>query len=266
MHHFGPGGSAEEVPAHCPESDHTGNVLCPFGFWGLSSVIEQPPSTEALIWHVFDDAVPPAVTVAVGPDLDATLTSRHLAELPGRTTVMTVDDAEQLARSLAGETMDIAYLYCHGGYHKVVSNALPFPVLRFGRGFVDPVEVSNWRRDQTLWPRPHWPHRKPLVVLNGCHTTELTTATLANFVDAFANRAGAAGVIGTEVSVEQGMAGWVMEMLLRLLVDGASAGDALREVRWRMIGRGNAMGLAYTLYGAAGLRLRPAVKETEYAR
>ena len=71
-------------------------------------------------------------------------------------------------------------------------------------------------------------------------------------------------VVGDEVSVEQGMAGWVMEMLLRLLVDGASAGDALREVRWRMIGRGNTMGLAYTLYGSAGLRLRPAVKETGY--
>lgn len=268
MEHFGPGGSAKDVPAHCPEPDHTGNVLCPFGFWGLSTIIEQPPSTEALVWYVFDDAMPTAVTVAVDPDLDHTLTRGHLAKLQGlgRVTATTVTDAEQLAKSLAGETMDVAYLYCHGGYHRAASNALPFPVLRFGRGFVDPVEVSNWRRDQTLWPRPHWPRRKPLVVLNGCHTTELTTATLANFVDAFANRAGAAGVIGTEVSVEQGMAGWVMEMLLRLLVDGASAGAALRAVRWRMIGRGNAMGLAYTLYGAAGLRLRPAVKETEYSR
>jgi hypothetical protein len=152
--------------------------------------------------------------------------------------------------------MDIAYLYCHGVYHKPAANALPTPVLRFGISMLDPVEVANWRR-AVGWPRPHWPDRKPLIVLNGCHTTELTTATLSNFVDAFANRAGAAGVIGTEVTVEQGMAGWVAEQLLQLLVDGTTAGEALRTVRWRMINRGNVMGLAYTLYCLAGLRLRP---------
>jgi hypothetical protein len=266
VRNYGPGGSAWPVPPHCPEPDHTGNMLCPFGFWGLAGIIEQPPSSEELTWHVFDDAVPPAVSVAVDPGLDNALTQRHLTALkgepwPATVTTTTVTSVEQLAAELAGETMDVAYLYCHGGYHRLAAGALPSPVLRFGGSVVDPVEVSNWRRDPGLWPRPHWPRRKPLVVLNGCHTTELTTATLSNFVDAFANRAGAAGVLGTEVSVEQGMAGQVMEMLLRRLVDGAGVGEALREVRWRMIGRGNVMGLAYTLYGASGLRLRALGRE-----
>jgi uncharacterized membrane protein YeaQ/YmgE (transglycosylase-associated protein family) len=102
-----------------------------------------------------------------------------------------------------------------------------------------------------------------LVVLNGCHTTELTTATLANFVDAFVNRAGVAGVIGTEVTVEQGMAGWIVEMLLQLLVEGASVGQALRQARWQMMSRGNTMGLAYTPYCVAGLRIRTTRNPTE---
>ncbi len=88
----------------------------------------------------------------------------------------------------------------------------------------------------------------------------MTTATLANFVDAFGNRAGAAGVIGTEVTIEQGMAGWATGLLLQRLTNGASAGQALRDMRWTMLARGNVMGLAYTLYAVADLRLRPHIE------
>lgn len=259
---FGPDGPGEPVPPHCPEPDHDGNVLCPFGFWGLSSVLEQPASTGGLVWHVLGEPEPESVAVAVDPGLDGPTTDQHLAALAaalpaGAMVRSTVTSPGELAAALAGETMDIAYLYCHGGYYRLAANALPSPVLRWGDSMLDPVEVANWRRDRAVWPRPHWPRRKPLIVLNGCHTAELTTATLSNFVDAFANRAGAAGVIGTEVSVEQGMSSWAMEQLLQLLVDGQSVGQALRTVRWRMISRGNVMGLAYTLYCVAGLRLRP---------
>lgn len=259
---FGPGAPATPVPPHCPEPHHSGNTLCPFGFWGLSCVVEQPASTGSVTWHVHSGRAPASVAVAVDPGLDPRLTDGHLTELravlpPGSVASNLVTSPVQLARALAPETMDIAYLYCHGGYYRLAANALPSPVLRFGGSMVDPVEVSNWRRDQAVWPRPHWPSRKPLVVMNGCHTSEMTTATLSNFVDAFANRAGAAGVVGTEVTVEQGMAGWAMTRFLSLLVDGAGAGQALREVRWHMVNRGNVMGLAYTLYAVAGLRLRP---------
>ncbi|HWO62238.1 MAG TPA: CHAT domain-containing protein [Umezawaea sp.] len=261
---FGPGAPEEPVPPHCPEPHHSGNTLCPFGFWGLSCVVEQPASTGSVTWHVHTGRAPASITMAVDPGLDPRLTDDHLTELrtalpPGSVASNRVTSPVQLAEALAPETMDVVYLYCHGGYHQLAANALPSPVLRFGDSVVDPVEVSNWRRNRDVWPRPHWPSRKPLVVMNGCHTSEMTTATLSNFVDAFANRAGAAGVVGTEVTVEQGMAGWAMTRFLRLLLDGDGAGQALREVRWRMINRGNVMGLAYTLYAVAGLRLRPPV-------
>lgn len=34
--------------------------------------------------------------------------------------------------------MDVAYLYCHGGYYKLAANALPSPVLRFGTSMTEP--------------------------------------------------------------------------------------------------------------------------------
>lgn len=55
MARFGPDGVGEPVPAHCPEPVHQGNVLCPFGFWGLAGIVEQPVSTAAIVWHVTGD-------------------------------------------------------------------------------------------------------------------------------------------------------------------------------------------------------------------
>jgi hypothetical protein len=95
------------------------------------------------------------------------------------------------------------------------------------------------------------------VVINGCHTAELVSGSLTSFVDAFANRAAAAGLIGTEITIEQGIAGWAMELFLTELYRGKTVGEALRNARWTMFARGNLMGLAYTPYCLAGLTLRP---------
>jgi len=95
---------------------------------------------------------------------------------------------------------------------------------------------------------PTRPNRKPLVVLNGCHTTDFTSGTLSDFVSAFVNRAGAAGVIGTEVAIEQNLAGFLMEIFLTNLAAGMATGEALRDARWQLVGYGNVMGLGYTPY------------------
>jgi hypothetical protein len=260
---FGPGAPpVRTVPATCPEP-HVGSTLCPFGFWGLSCVIEQPASTDEVTHTVFDrPGQPPAVAMAADPGLDAGLTGTHVVDLKAvlpqdALTYQEVTGPDQLAAMLADESMDVAYLYCHGGYIKLAVDNRPLPVLQFGETTLSPGDIAGWRVDGR-WAYNHWPARKPLVILNGCHTAQLTSATLATFVDAFGNRAGAAGVIGTEVTVEQGMAGWVGRMLLQQLVGDATAGEVVRDVRWRMIAGGNTQAFAYTLYSVAGLRLRPA--------
>ncbi|MFI6100089.1 hypothetical protein ACIA8G_31450 [Lentzea sp. NPDC051213] len=214
---FGPFGAGGVVPPRCPEPDHSGNVLCPFGFWGLSRVLEQPAGP--LVREVPPRSRPVEVALAVDPGLDRALTQRHVAELmsflpPESISSAYVSPAE-LGPALPDMSADVVHLV-------------------YDEGVLQPVEIEGWQ------------HR-PLVV---------TTSPAADLVDGFVNQAGAAGVICPEVPVDQGMAGWVSGLLLAALAEGMSAGEALRRTRWEMLGRGNVMGLAYTLHAGADLRLR----------
>ncbi|GAA3660470.1 hypothetical protein GCM10022267_53360 [Lentzea roselyniae] len=225
---FGPFGAGGEVPAHCPVSDHSGNVLCPFGFWGLSSVLEQPPGP--LVAGISARPRPFEVSMAVDAGMDRSLTERHVTELMSMVAPEAVSSAyvspSDLGLALADESMDVVHLH-------------------FREGFLDAEEIERWDREG-VWPRPHWPSRKPLVV---------GTSPMAGLVRAFAE-GGASGVISPEAAVPHDMAGWVTGMVLARLAAGFSAGAALRLTRWEMISRGNVMGLAYTLHGGADLRLR----------
>ncbi|HUQ59730.1 hypothetical protein [Lentzea sp.] len=214
---FGPFGAGGPVPPRCPEPDHSGNVLCPFGFWGLSSVLEQPAGP--LAWQVAPAQRQVQVALAVDPDLDRTLTQRHVAELMSFLPPDSISSAyvspSRLSRVLSDERADVMNLV-------------------YDEGVLEAVEIDAW------------PHR-PLVV---------TTSPAAHLVDAFVNQAGAAGVICPEVAVDQGMAGWVSGMLLARLAGGMAAGEAVRQTRWEMLSRGNVLGLALTLHAGADLRLR----------
>ncbi|GGU80499.1 hypothetical protein [Lentzea flava] len=225
---FGPFGAGGEVPAHCPVADHSGNVLCPFGFWGLSCVLEQP--VGPLVPVVSPRPRPFEVSMAVDHGMDRALTERHVTELMSMLPPEVVSSAyvspSELGRSLADESMDVVHLH-------------------FREGFLDAEEIERWDREG-VWPRPHWPSRKPLVV---------GTSPMTGLVRAFSD-GGASAVISPETVVPQDMAGWVTGVVLARLAAGFSAGEALRLTRWEMIGRGNVMGLAYTLHGNADLRLR----------
>lgn len=267
---FGPRGGARRgsergtapVPVQCPVG-HTGqpDVVCPWGFWGLSSVLEQPPSVAGDVSAVVTSAAePPAVLFAAGTGLDPDITARHVTTL--RTDFgealrdVEIRSKDALASALDEERLDVAYLYCHCDNQYLTPQSSPSQLLRFGDARIGPLDVTMWAR--TSWRNPHWPTRKPLVVLNGCHTVEKTTATLSSFVDAFVQDAGAAGVLGSEVAMEQGLASVALETFLRRFAGGATVGEALREVRWDLFRRGNVMGLAYTAYCLSGLRIRPA--------
>jgi hypothetical protein len=249
------------VPVQCPVG-HTGqpDVVCPWGFWGLSSVLEQPPSVAGDASAVVTSAAePPAVLFAAGTGLDADITAHHVTTL--RTDLgealrdVEIRSKDAMATALDEEGLDVAYLYCHSDNQYLTPQSSPTQLLRFGDASIGPLDVTMWAR--TSWSNPHWPARKPLVVLNGCHTVETTTATLSSFVDAFVQDAGAAGVLGSEVAMEQGLASLVLETFLRRFAGGATVGEALHEVRWDLFRRGNVMGLAYTAYCLSGLRIRP---------
>ncbi|UIR23000.1 CHAT domain-containing protein [Streptomyces spinosirectus] len=261
---FGPEGDhTGPVPPVCPYEDtHTDNILCPYGFWGLSCLLEQPPTVGRDLETVVHDGTDGvALLAAVGSGLDARLAGLHVDRLrEGPPTCLldrpSIATESELVAALQPEAMDVVYFYCHCGYDRRSPLAAADRYLDFGGFTVKPLDVTRWARSRD-WEFPHWQRRRPLVVLNGCHTSEANSGTLNRFVPAFTQWAGASGVVGTEVAVEQGLAGWVMELLLARLLAGDSAADALRSVRWAMLRRGNVMGLAYTAYCLANLALRP---------
>lgn len=253
-----------DVPACCPyeQSHHDqADQLCPWGFWGLSAIIEHPPHVTGrdLEYVVGEGGQPLTVLVADDSGLAPEITRDHVESLTVSLGTAfwhpDITGREDLRRELAQETMDVVYLYCHCDYD-LASPSYGYDLrLRLGADAFTPSDINMWTRIPP-WPRPHWPTRHPLVVINGCHTTEMVTGTLTSFVRSFANRAAAAGVVGTEITLEQGLAGWAGELFLSAMIKGATAGEALRAMRWAMFRRGNIMGLAYTPYCLAELSLR----------
>jgi CHAT domain len=248
------------IPARCPHQERHGEEpLCPFGFWGFAHVLEVPPSVTTELAHVVsEDHSQIATVVAASSTLDAEETARHLEALETLGGVEPpLERVAALRKRLGSSDMDVVYLYCHGGRNEPTGATAADPVLELGpdrRDRFQPLDVSMWARK---WARDHWRSRHPVVVLNGCHTAEMLPDTLAGFVVGFV-AARAAGVIGTEVSLDQRFAGTAMELFLDDLHAGASVGQAMRHMRWELLSRGNIMGLAYSPYCAATLALRRA--------
>jgi hypothetical protein len=252
-----------EIPARCPHQDRHGDEpLCPFGFWGFAHVLEVPPPVKTELAQVVTehDHWQVATVVAASSTLSAKETTRHMEALAGLGGVELppLERVVALRDRLGRSDMDVVYLYCHGGRDRPAGATAPDAVLELGPGRRDrfkPLDVSMWARSK--WARDHWRSRQPVVVLNGCHTTEMLPDTLAYFVVGFV-AARAAGVIGTEVSLDQRFAGVAMELFLAALHAGAGVGQAMRHMRWELLSRGNVMGLAYSPYCAATLALRRA--------
>jgi hypothetical protein len=235
---FGPEGQEQNIPACCPyEADHRnkGNVLCPFGFWGLSCLLEQPADAGDRDFQsiVTQSTQQLGVSVAADSSLDRKLAQRHSSRLEqslGKSPLRRLPTAteDELARALAPDNADVVYFYTHCGYEQQSGGAAD-RYLTLGDVLIYALNVNNWR--MTAWQPPHWAKRPPLVVLNWCHTTDSTSGTLNNFVTAFTRWAGASGVLGTEITLEQGLAGFIIEQIIsRLFVSHRTVQTHLTHV------------------------------------
>ena len=252
---FGPGGPVPHVPPVCPHADthDRSGTLCPFGFWGLAHHVECPPPTFAkALPELTGDDSPADLIVALHPDLatGAWMThDRALRRLGARPAVQ--DVAALRASLLLGA--DVLYFDCHGARVVRAGSNAPRPVIDMGRGGqLSPLTLDTWGRGD---PQVRWERRRPLVVLNGCHTGELLPDVPAELVTAFIDGLGAAGVVATEIAVEATLAATAMEQFLGELVAGRSVGAAMRSMRWALLARGNVLGLAYAADCDSRLRL-----------
>ncbi|SNY53179.1 CHAT domain-containing protein [Paractinoplanes atraurantiacus] len=260
-------------PGVCPyEDDHKPvgrSVLCPYGFWGLAHILEVPPNLgeERALRHVVSEQanLPVATVLGWNPqpspaeERSKVEALRHVQVLrEGALGVVSpvIDKRRTFGERLAFADMDVVYVYAHCERQRDEGATASTAKIVFGTGETfTAVDVRGWN-EYYDWPARHWEDREPLVVLNACHTGEILAATLTGFVDAFAQTAGAAGVVATEVTLEQCLAGLAMELFLAELARNVPVGEAMRRMRWSLLARGNVMGLAYTPYCAADLTLR----------
>jgi HEAT repeat protein len=249
-------GSIDPVTASCPY-EHKRNTLCPYGLWGFAQLLASPPSsTRAPRALVIGDGASPFRTVAaISDELDPAMTRAHVNDLRADTNVRDCTDLASLEAELKRGDADIVYFYCHGKRRETPGGRQPIPVLEIGKSDqLTPEELVAWSFD---WRDPYWQPTQPLVIMNGCHTSELTPDLLVDFVTTF-QELRAAGSIGTEIALTQPVATEAAQLILESLWHGATVAESIRDMRWKLLAKGNLMGLAYTPYCYGAVRLRPA--------
>jgi hypothetical protein len=157
-------------------------------------------------------------------------------------------------RTLLGKDVPVVYFYCHG---EKTHASNPETYLGVGmRECIKASEFRGWVQSWLIENKLIWDEVRPLVFVNACHSAEIHPKTLISYLDAFIGTARAAGVIGTEVRVQQDLAMNVAERFFDLLLgQGKSVDEALRTIRLELLANGNLLGLVYTSYCWAELRV-----------
>ncbi|TAH39728.1 MAG: CHAT domain-containing protein [Planctomycetota bacterium] len=232
----------------CPSSTDA-QVVCPSGFWGFRHVVEQPTSTAEKVDGAAGAArdlqlkipVPGVPTGVMGISLDLHFPEEHHAELRASFPVVwdKHSDRMDILRALSRQDLNLVYFYCHGGRNQ--------RDVWLGVGRKEYLVPTDLRAGGVRWKQSH-----PLVFINGCHTVDLTPDDLVPFLRMFAFLQ-ASGVIGTEVSIYETLAREFGREILERLVQHKPVGQAMRDVRLRLLRKRNPLGLAYTLYCPADL-------------
>lgn len=232
----------------CPSRGRE-TVVCPSGFWGFRHALGVPVS-------VVDgaDAAPAilrgderALTVAVSTDPEFTLREQHERELQALFEGYGWNYAasrEETLRLLKAKKSQIVYFYCHGG----VEGETPYIQ-------VGPTSERGITADLLFSQGIRWVEPRPLVFINGCQTTALEPEKALEFVSPLVQQAGAAGVIGTEITVFEPLARVFAKECLARFLAGAPIGEAVRGARLALLKDGNPLGLVYVPFVLAGLRL-----------
>ena len=229
------------------------NRVCPSGFWGYRHRIGLPVSlprdkagdieVETQLVHTGS----PAVLVAVSTDQRFTGLDAHVKQLQGLFPPPTwnyADSREQCLTLLKTALPHIVYFFCHFGMYKGA------PFIQVGKIGEGAITGDNLLAYGIAWKNP-----RPLVMVNGCRSTALEPDQALDLVTDFVATAGAAGVIGTEITVFEPLARAFAEQFLRRFRDAVPVGEAIRSARLHLLQLGNPLGLAYVPFVIAGLHL-----------
>ncbi len=237
----------------CPSrGDDT--TVCPGGFWGFRHYLGLPLSLDN------GADAPLRIPYSVKPRFlmgeyrDFNLVAGHKDKLDDMALEFSSEaDRDILLERMKQHQSELIYFFCHGG----LVRGLPFLVVgsKTQKGQIQP---SNFLAKRIRWSSD--PH--PLVFLNGCHTSAVDPFAALNLLHGFLVHAQAAGVIGTEITIYEELAKDFAEAFFPRLLMGQPVGQALRGARLAILAQGNPLGLVYTPFVQAGLRLESSAAQT----
>jgi hypothetical protein len=238
-------------------------IVCPAGFWGFRHLIEQPLLTAPAIEPVdrSDENLvggtprhdvttriplrggnPPRIVIGVSETLSDWSPHAGMTAMTFGSSSRPESSIDRLLDELRHLDLHLAYFYCHGGRR----GAKPF------------LGLGTRRDMEELFPQylrsVRWPDQHPFVFINGCRTVGVGPDDLLSFNKVFA-KAQASGLLGTEIAVPEQLAQDVAGGFFRRFAGGMAVGEAVRQVRLDLLVRCNPLGLAYTPYCMAALRL-----------
>jgi hypothetical protein len=120
---------------------------------------------------------------------------------------------------------------------------------------VGPLVELGITRDNIRHQRIRWTEPRPLVFINGCQSGAVEPELALDLVSGFVSTAGAAGVIGTEITVFEPLARAIAESVVTAFLAGTPIGRAMRYARLGLLSEGNPLGLAYLTFALASLAL-----------
>jgi hypothetical protein len=249
------------APRQCPHGPHERDVLCPFGFWGYRYAIEQLSSSDQPVLTI---PAAPGCDVVIGEaqyGIDLAGLQAHVARLRSALKAMPVNANLREGKDkasielLLGADLPFVYFYCHGVR---LNDADPNTSLGVGKNeIITTSDFTGWtKRWYSSLNKLIWDAVRPLVFINACHSLAIEPETLVSYLQAFVSRGRAAGVIGTEVQVEQNMAMAVAESFVARWMSGEqSVEETLRAIRIDYLKQGNLFGLVYTPYCWSELKI-----------
>jgi hypothetical protein len=229
-----------------------GTVVCPSGFWGLRHDITVPLSLGSAAGRTprlpVGPGGPPAALIGTVPDKVVRGVRVHAQEVGTRFAAHdhVTGRTAWFARARQPGRYAVLYFLCHGEERDTGSVIV-----------LDALGLPGIARSSLKSERVALEHH-PLVVLNACETGALEPDKAISLVEGFAYR-GAAGVIGTEITVFTSLAYAFATTFFDLFAAAAPRplGSAVRATRLELLRRGNPLGLAYVAYGLADAALAP---------
>jgi hypothetical protein len=234
----------------CPSRDDD-ITICPSGFWGFRQDLGMPLSLADAPDAPTEIAVQGSPHYVISVCLDPNFTMRAGHETRLKDSLSQVQWTRADSRDATFDAMKVAqpqlvYFYCHGG---LTSSNVPF--IQIGSMTERGITRDNLRAKGVFWENP-----RPLVFINGCHTTALEPDSAFELVSGFVEVAGAAGVIGTEITIFEPIATSFAENFLQAFSQGVEVGEAIRRSRLALLKQSNPLGLVYIPYTMAGLHIK----------